>query len=52
MHEANKRHIDAITEAIAHARSVVDSNMAPSREQSLVVTKLDEALMWAVKGLS
>jgi len=49
---ANKKYADAIDAAIDKAREVVVDSMAPSREQSLVLTKLDEAQMWAHKGLS
>lgn len=38
-----------ITTALAHARFV--SQSAPSREQSIVVTRLEEAEMWAHKDL-
>ena len=49
---ANKKYADAIDAAIDKAREVVVDSMAASREQSLVLTKLDEAQMWAHKGLS
>lgn len=49
---ANKRHMDAVEVAIENAREVVIDSMPGSREQSIVMTKLDEALMWARKGLS
>lgn len=29
----------------------IESNSSPSREQALAVTKLEESLMWAIKGV-
>lgn len=31
--------------------SSIETNSSPSREQSLAITKLEETLMWAIKGV-
>jgi hypothetical protein len=31
---------------------VIDHNCKPSRETSLVLTKLEEAQFWAIKGIT
>lgn len=48
----NERYMEAIEVAIENAAEIVKDSMATSRDQSMVLTKLDEALMWARKGLS
>jgi len=37
--------------AISHALNAVDANVPAGREASLAKTKLEEALMWAGKGI-
>lgn len=45
---ANQREIRARIEAAAAS---IEGSAAPSREQSLALTKLEEALMWAGKAI-
>jgi len=45
---ANQNHV---REAIASAAARIEGASAPSREQSLALTKLEEALMWAGKAI-
>jgi hypothetical protein len=40
-----------IRDAIAHAAFVLESETRPSREQSLALTKLEEALLWAGRAV-
>lgn len=41
----------AIRDAIKSAASAVETRTLPSREQSLALTKLEEALLWAGKAV-
>ncbi|KUF07249.1 hypothetical protein [Leucobacter sp. G161] len=40
-----------IRDAVAEAGWLLEDLVAPSREQSLALTKLEEALMWAGKAI-
>lgn len=40
-----------LREAVYKAAMILDHDVAPSREASLALTKLEEALMWAGKAI-
>lgn len=44
--------IDLIRSSFSNMYDVVDINCIPSRETSLALTKLEEAQMWLIKGIS
>lgn len=43
--------IEAVRAALKNAHDAVLSTVPPSRERSLAITKLEEASMWANKGI-
>lgn len=48
----NRNKSDSVLNAIYSAKLVAELSMEPSRELSMVLTKLDEAEMWALRVLS
>ena len=44
--------IDLIRSSFSNMYDVIDINCRNSRETSLALTKLEEAQMWAIKGIS
>ena len=44
--------IDLIRNSFSNMYDVLDINCKPGRETSLAYTKLEEAQMWAIKGIS
>lgn len=48
---ANRRYAEAIQIALDNATEVIKDSMPTSREQSLALTKIQEAKMWAMEGL-
>lgn len=44
--------IDLIRSSFSNMYDVIDTNCKPSRETSLALTKLEEAQMWAIKGIT
>lgn len=44
--------IDLIRSSFSNMYDVIDINCKPSRETSLVLTKLEEAQFWAIKGIT
>ncbi len=44
--------IDLIRSSFSNMYDVIDHNCKPSRETSLVLTKLEEAQFWAIKGIT
>lgn len=44
--------IEEVRRIFTAALSQLEVHMPPSRERSLVVTKLQEACMWAVRGIA
>lgn len=44
--------IDAIKNAGQALADTIETNAAPGRERSLAITKTEEAVMWAVKGVT
>lgn len=54
-HDVTPEQVDRINEVrrlFTHALTGIEIQMPPSRERSLVVTKLQEACMWAVRGIA
>lgn len=50
--EEQKRKIEDMRQAFTKATAFVLENMKDSREKSLALTKLEEACMWAIKGIT
>ena len=50
MTEVDEANFNQVVEVVDTLRSVVESNMTPSREKSLALTKLDECIMWVSAG--
>lgn len=50
--EKQKEKIQNTRNAFTEVTSFVLENMKDSREKSLVLTKLEEACMWAIKGIT
>ena len=44
--------IDLIRSSFSNMYDGIDVNCKPSRETSLVLTKLEEAQFWAIKGIT
>jgi len=49
--EKNNR-IQKIREVFSNIYNEIETNCKPSRETSLVMTKLEEAQFWAIKGIT
>jgi hypothetical protein len=49
--EDEKRQMKAVKDAALDFINLVET-LEPSRERSLAVTKIEEACMWAVKGIT
>ena len=50
--EEQKNRIDLIRNSFSNMYDVIETNCKPSRETSLVMTKLEEAQFWAIKGIT
>ena len=50
--EEQKRKIENTRDAFTDVTAFVLKNMKDSREKSLALTKLEEACMWAIKGIT
>jgi hypothetical protein len=50
--DAEKAQMQAIKDKGLDFVTYLEQNVAPSRERSLAVTKMEEAVMWAVKGIT
>ena len=50
--EEQKRKIENTRDAFTDVTAFILKNMKDSREKSLTLTKLEEACMWAVKGIT
>lgn len=46
------KRIDEIREQFSYLYDCIEKNCKPSRETSLVFTKLEEAQFWAIKGIT
>jgi len=52
VNEKQQEKIDLIRSSFSNMYDVLDVNCKPSRETSLAYTKLEEAQMWAIKGIT
>lgn len=52
LNENAEHAVEVITNQFLKMTSFIDSYVPKGREQSLVLTKLEEAKMWAVKGIA
>ena len=50
--EEQKRKIENTRDAFTDVSAFILNNMKDSREKSLTLTKLEEACMWAIKGIT
>lgn len=50
--EEQKKKIEDIRNSFTNVTEFVLENMKDSREKSLTLTKLEEACMWAIKGIT
>lgn len=50
--EEQKRKIENTRDAFTDVTAFILKNMKDSREKSLTLTKLEEACMWAIKGIT
>lgn len=50
--EEQKRKIENTRNAFTDVTAFILKNMKDSREKSLTLTKLEEACMWAIKGIT
>ena len=50
--EEQEEKIDKVREMFSDLFDFVETQCEASREKSLAITKLEEALFWAVKGIS
>lgn len=50
--QEQKDKMDLIRSSFSNMYDVLDINCNPSRELSIALTKLEEAQMWAIKGIS
>ena len=50
--EETKEKIDTTREEFTKITTYILENLKDSREKSLVLTKLEEACMWSIKGIT
>lgn len=50
--ENQKKKIENTRDAFTDVTAFILKNMQDSREKSLTLTKLEEACMWAIKGIT
>lgn len=50
--EEQKRKIENTRDVFTDVTAFILKNMKDSREKSLTLTKLEEACMWAIKGIT
>lgn len=50
--DMEKADIDDIKREAAMLEATIDAALTDCRERSIALTKLEEAVMWAVKGIS
>lgn len=50
--EATQERIDCVRKLFSEIYTFMDLQLKPSRETSLVYTKLEEAQFWAIKGIT
>lgn len=52
INDEQKNRIEEIRNLFSNVYNLIDQICKPSRETSLVYTKLEEAQFWAIKGIS
>lgn len=52
VNKEQENRIEQVRKSFSDLFDTIDSNCKPSRETSLGITKLEEALMWFIKGIS
>ena len=52
VNQEQQNRIDLIRNSFSNMYDVIDINCKQSRETSLAITKLEEAQMWLIKGIS
>lgn len=52
LRDVGEARITDVRAAFSALLGTVEANLPPGRERSLVVTKLQEACMWAVRGIA
>ena len=52
VNEKQKGRIEIIRSLFSDVYNAIEEHCKPSRETSLVITKLEEAQFWAIKGIS
>ena len=52
VNQEQQNRIDLIRNSFSNMYDVIDINCKQSRETSLAITKLEEAQMWFIKGIS
>lgn len=50
--EFQKERLNEVKKMYSDLINYIDNNLAPSRETSLAITKLQEALMWTTRSIS
>ena len=50
--EEQKQRIESVRQEFSNMYDFIEKTCKPSRETSLVITKLEEAQFWAIKGIS
>lgn len=50
--DEQKNRIDDVRNMFSDVYDFIETNCKPSRETSLAITKLEEAQMWAIKGIT
>lgn len=50
--DAEKQGLEAIKSAASAYHDALQQHGAPGRELSLAITKIEESVMWAVKGIT
>lgn len=52
VNEEQQKRIDEVRSAFSNVYDLIEKNCKSSRETSLAMTKLEEAQMWAIKGIT
>ena len=52
INDDQKNRIEEIRNVFSNVYNLIEQDCKPSRETSLVFTKLEEAQFWAIKGIS
>lgn len=52
VNEEQQKRIDEVRNMFSNVYDLIEKNCKSSRETSLAMTKLEEAQMWAIKGIT